>query len=44
MQSGVGDLKSKKALDMPPREDIKTLDVNNISQSDGVKEQTLDNG
>lgn len=41
MQSGVGDLKSKKALDMPPREDIKTLDVNNISQSDGVKEQTL---
>lgn len=42
--SGIGDLKSKKALDVPPREDIKTLDVNDISQSDGVKETPLTMG
>lgn len=43
-QKGIGDLKSKKALDMPPREDIKQLDVDNISQSDGVKETPLTMG
>jgi hypothetical protein len=40
-KSGVGDLRSERALDMPPREEIKTLDVNNISQSEGKKEKPL---
>lgn len=40
-KSSVGDLRSKRALDMPPREEIKTLDVNNISQSEGKKEKPL---
>lgn len=43
-ESGVGNLKSKKGLNMPSREDIKQLDVDNISQSDGVKETPLTMG